>query len=367
MPFDPRGPKIPPPKTNVYASMAKARSAAFRPTFMPAPAKKPAPPALRISSSGLNSMLGANGMAYRTMMEHGIRNGYLPGQLSPQELGYLGSQGISDAQGNISSGSNMYRTIQNAGYVTAPGDDLATMGYFLPGTAIGRKMGAVPYYDPNGGYDPGGDGGGGGGGGEDAVQRAKFNESYSVEGAPSWWRGLTPDVWNPESEYMALVNSVLPFLSPEDQRASAQSLARMYPEFAGYGADANPGYAPPPTEMDSGAVSQYLSASRSKQIMSALERMVAASGRKKEDFGPGYSYFKQLASTLGSFGGAGESGTTRTQYQQLLGQLDPMLAESGGGQLGAYGAIAKMLTNPFFTAGQLGNVIFGTKANAQWF
>jgi hypothetical protein len=209
--------------------------------------------------------------------------------------------------------------------------------------------------------------GGGGGGGEAAAQIAKFNESYSVEGAPSWWRGFTPDVWNPESEYMTLVNSVLPFLSPEDQRASAQSLARMYPEFAGYGADANPGYLPPPTEMDSGSVNQFLSASRSQQITNALEKMAAASGRKKEEFGPGYSYFKQLASTLGEYGakGAGE-GITRTRYQQLLGQLDPMLAESGGGQLGAYGAIAKMLTNPFFSAGQLGNVIFGSP-NAKYF
>jgi hypothetical protein len=196
---------------------------------------------------------------------------------------------------------------------------------------------------------------------------AKFNESYSVEGAPSWWRGFTPDVWNPESEYMTLVNSVLPFLSPEDQRASAQSLARMYPEFAGYGADANPGYAPPPTEMGSESVNQFLSASRSQQITDALEKMAAASGRKKEEFGPGYSYFKQLAATLGDYGakGGGE-GITRTNYQQLLGQLDPMLAESGGGQLGAYGSIAKMLTNPFFTAGQLGNVIFG-QANSKFF
>jgi hypothetical protein len=223
-----------------------------------------------------------------------------------------------------------------------------------------------------GGSDNSGGGGGGGGGGgegspEAAAAIAKFNETYKLEGAPSWWRGFTPDVWNPESEYMTLVNSVLPFLSPEDQRASAQSLARMYPEFAGYGADANPGYAPPPTEMDSGSVQKYLSAARSQQVTGALEKMAQASGRKKEEFGPGYSYFKQLASTLGEYGAKGNGeGITRTRYQQMLGQLDPMLAESGGGQLGAYGAIAKMLTNPFFTAGQLGNVIFG-QANSKFF
>ena len=108
--------------------------------------------------------------------------------------------------------------------------------------------------------------------------------------------------------------------------------------------------------------------------MEALSNMISAAGKKEKDLGPGYGYLRQIADAMKDYGGTATEAQTRAQQTQLLGALDPLMAESKGDALSAYGGVARMVEAPFFSAGQLlpvqrlqdGSYLFG-KPNPQYY
>jgi len=83
--------------------------------------------------------------------------------------------------------------------------------------------------------DSGGGGGGyyygGGGGGGTGGRKVKYSPTYTMEGAPSWWMGMTPTALTGESAYFSLMNAMIPYMSPEDQRSTATYLSTVLPDY----------------------------------------------------------------------------------------------------------------------------------------
>jgi hypothetical protein len=193
-----------------------------------------------------------------------------------------------------------------------------------------------------------------------------WSDKYHVNGAPDWWRGKVPSRYDPQTEYATMLNSMLPYLSPEDQRYTASVLYRMYPDTFG-------GYNPETTNMPDipGTVETQerrlmTSAKRAKQLLGTLNMVKQASPAGTE-FGPGYAYLRQLASVMRDFGAKRNAGQTRQQYAQMAGALDPLAAETQGSQLSAFSELTRMLSQPYYTAGRVtptsqlenGQTVFG--------
>lgn len=226
----------------------------------------------------------------------------------------------------------------------------------------------------------GGGVGGGVGGGMQAPQMPAapapitWSDKYTVPGAPTWWRGLMPSQWTPETEFASIVNSLIPFLSPEDQRQMGSYLSRLFPEGFNIYNPERVQYTFPQEEVTSADRQRFLSAQHAQRTLEALDKVKAASGKEEKDLGPGYKYVRQIAQAMKDFGGTSEGVQTRRQTRDLFSTLDPLLAESKGEALGAYGEIARAMTQPFFSAGRLvdvardeqGNWTFG-RANRKWF
>ena len=246
---------------------------------------------------------------------------------------------------------------------------MAAQGYVDP-----AQMAAMSSSNQQGGgYTLPGSGGVGAGGGDGEVD-VKWSVGYTLDGAPDWWKGYTPDQVTPMSSYAAAVNAMIPFLSPEDQRTVASSLSRLYPDaFGGYDPQSQ-GFPVPPT-LTGEDRTKYLSASRGMGAEYALDLLGRAMGDK--DLGEGYEFLSDLANALSNFGAEGDygvtggtwgdgnyygfpdmdelrdGGMTRLGHRQMMSAIDPLLAETQGEQLGAYAAIARMLSMPFFSGGTL--------------
>ena len=181
-----------------------------------------------------------------------------------------------------------------------------------------------------------------------------WEEKYHVEGAPDWWRGMIPSRYDPQSEYAAMLNSMIPFMSPEDQRYTASVLYRLYPKFfASYSSfAANETIPQAPTDLSTQQRQYMGSYQRAQAILDTLEKVKQVSGNPK--LGPGYAYVKELGSVLRDYSSrnAGNS-QTRQQYQQMMGALDPLMAEGQQENLSAFSALTRMLTQPYYTAGQV--------------
>ncbi len=88
------------------------------------------------------------------------------------------------------------------------------------------------------------------------------------------------------------------------------------------------------------------SANRAQQSIGSLDAMSRALyGGNEHELGAGYEYLKQVAATLGE----GGNDPSRAERLQVLGALDPMLAQSQGGELGAFSSMAQALASPFYT------------------
>lgn len=223
-------------------------------------------------------------------------------------------------------------------------------------------------------------GGGEGGGYTEPVEPAPvpitWSEKYQLPGSPEFWKGMMPSQWTPETEFAAMSNALMPYLSPEDQRSLGSNLARLFPDAFGNYSPEKAAYPEPQAPGIAPATSTYFqSAQRAADVLSALDKMKEVSGQDESKFGPGYQYLRHLADTMKDFGApTGAQNMSRRQMVNLFGALDPLLAEGKGQQLGAYEGLAKSLTQPFFTAAQLlnvgkdesGNWVFG-KANKSWF
>lgn len=202
--------------------------------------------------------------------------------------------------------------------------------------------------------------------GEPSLPPITWSEKYQASGAPDWWRGLVPSRYDPQTEYATMLNAMMPYMSPEDQRYTASVLYRMYPEqFAGYNPETTK-MPPIPGEMTTDERREMTSRRRAKDMLGILETIKQVSGKDAE-FGPGYNYLRQLASTMRDFGGKKDAGQTRQQFAQMMAALDPLTAETQGSQLSAYSSLTRMLSQPYYTAGAVtptsqlenGQTIFG--------
>jgi hypothetical protein len=110
---------------------------------------------------------------------------------------------------------------------------------------------------------------------------------------------------------------------------------------------------PVPPQITSALRGQFDASERARGLAAALETMVRAAGKDPTKMGPGYSYLRQIADAMQDFGGVPGGGQSRANYAAMLGALDPLMAESKDGGLSAFGPIARMLTQPFFSAGVL--------------
>ena len=251
--------------------------------------------------------------------------------------------------------------LTDLGYSTPESQQQAMAEIFAAGYTydqfIADFFGTPSTQSPGGGgaggfISPISEGGGGGGG---VPRSATFSAyDYTVPGAPSWWKALSPDVINPVSEYQTLSNLLLPFLSPEDQRTVATNLFQSNPEqFAHLNPELLAGVAPA-QEITPQLRTQYFTGERATKALESFDELLRVSGKAATDFGPGYNFLRGLADTVKDFGlTSGASQLSETQQGQLLSSLDPMLAQTESRELSAFGPIARSFVNPFFSAGSL--------------
>lgn len=206
-------------------------------------------------------------------------------------------------------------------------------------------------------------GGGGGGWGK-----------YNLDNAPEWWKGRASGS-SADRQFASVMNALIPFMSPEDQRTAASTLSRMFKQFESYNPLTNQGLTPPvPSEITDATKDPYESRQRAMQMLDAIQRMGKA-GKIKTGTGQkvpaGVAWLQQIADVLQDFGiGGATENLTSAQVQQLRAALDPLLAEGkgSGSKVSQYAEIARMITEPFFSAGQLwptsqgagGQFVYGT-------
>lgn len=202
-----------------------------------------------------------------------------------------------------------------------------------------------------------------------------WSEKYQLEGAPTWWKGMVASQHTPETEFATIMNTLIPYLSTEDQRQFASSLSRLFPDAFGHYSPEKSDLGTPKGMITPEQEQYFLSQKRAQDILGAMDKMKEATGKSDKDFGPGYEYVRQLAATMKDFGAReGYARPTRSQVVKLYSAFDPMLAEGKGEKLGAYGEMARSLAQPFFGAGSLipvqkdqaGNWIFGEN-NKKWY
>lgn len=273
--------------------------------------------------------------------------------------------------------------------------------------------------------DQGAAGGGGGGGGpyfpaptsSTQAQNVKWTETQmDVPGAykPTWWKAVKPSEVNEQTSLMLAMNTMIPYLSPEDQVTMANQLYNMDPDqFSFYKPDtipdittvsedvaryrANSGTGPPLVNLPVGDIpgyqgprdpegqpltppeqgveaaltdqikNYYMSGDRAREARRALSSMREATvGGNRDKLGPGYEWLQNVLGAIEARGATGGERTNRRSQLAIKGAVDPFLNQAKGGSLAPYGGLGQMLVSPFFSAGQLspmaqsgGRPIFG--------
>ena len=204
--------------------------------------------------------------------------------------------------------------------------------------------------------------------------------SYDVPGGnkPGWWVNLQPvdpkDAERPDVQYLMMLNSTLPYLSPEDQRnAAAQIYTTAADAFSAYKPEKISAIAPINLETQlASPVAQaagtpvideayFGSSQRASEALQALSNMREATVQgNRWKLGPGYTWLQSLLGAMGATRDLSPNNgqrLTATQTLQMLGQLDPLLAQGQSSEIGPAANIGKLLAQPFFSGGN----IFGPK------
>lgn len=248
------------------------------------------------------------------------------------------------------------------------------------------------------GADLGGGGLGGGGGGLSVpegpaelpdistIKWKQGNFNLKDSKAPNWWKSLVPenaaDMERPDVAYVAMLNTMIPYLSPEDQKRAAGLIYETVggAHFGHYEkvdvqapitratANLSPGQNLPVIDTQ-----YYQSASRGSGAVDALsqlrEQTVGGNREKIGGTGIGYRFLQDLLAQIEQFGGKPGEGQTRSQQLAMQGALDPLFAQLNSPEIGPVGAIAQMLGTPFFSQGSLspfsrqGNRVFFGQPN----
>ena len=201
-----------------------------------------------------------------------------------------------------------------------------------------RYMETLMAGDVGAGTD-GGTGGYPSAGGYPSMPRAPVEITWSTfdyrpKNAPSWWKAMKPSATGPEIEQIAMMNMMIPFLSPQDQRAVASRLAIALPkQFGEYGkADIPSRYEPSEQQQE-----YMLSAQRASEAMSAAAAYSKAMG--KEEMGSPYQFMQQV---LGGIRAEVPTGgrMSRGQYMGLMERMAPLYGDT------SMGGMAQMLAEP---------------------
>jgi hypothetical protein len=197
---------------------------------------------------------------------------------------------------NIGAGSS-------AGNITAWDDESASaaMEAGLTGQGNLAIYGGGPPTSTGGGpwYPGAGESGGGGG-----KQKFKWEDAYDVAGAPDWWKGLIHKGMKNEDKYGMMYNALLPFMSRADQNYSTSHLSRNYNKEKLWGT-----YTPANRGLDSEAPDittadqRWMEGSeRAQGMLSSLQAMAGATGKKFKEFGKGGEWLSTIAQTLKQYG-----------------------------------------------------------------
>jgi hypothetical protein len=205
--------------------------------------------------------------------------------------------------------------------------------------------------------------------------------------APSWWKPMIPqdakDAERPDVQQLMYLNSLIPYMSPEDQEraanmmygAAADAFSFYKPERTGINipvsketallsergtTGAFPVQAEEPSEHRIGPVGPqplqvidedyFRSPLRAKGMRSMLSQLREQTvGGERWKLGPSYTWLQEVVGALEEY-----AGPARSQQLALRGALDPIISQAqGGDQVGAAAAVAQMLASPFFSQGQL--------------
>lgn len=287
--------------------------------------------------------------------------------LSPSAPGGIGPSSQAVESGEF---SELKRLAPHAGSGIGLGDiPQGGFGAIEPG--LGDSDITSTSVDDGGATGSGGGGGSGGGSGGalPSPPSLEWKPTYNIEGAPEWWQGLTPTALTPSSELASLMNSMIPFMSPEDQRATAQQLSRAFPDAFNQYDPEQQEFGPIPTEITSELQQQFESTDRARQALGALTNMAQSAGFTPDNFGPGYEFLRQVLDVQADLGGGGEfrarvpeaeaperaatERQTRQQRAQVRQSLEPLLGELKGRALQAFQPLVERLTQPGFSAGPL--------------
>jgi hypothetical protein len=161
---------------------------------------------------------------------------------------------------------------------------------------------------------------------------------------------------NADTEYLASLNLLIPFLSPEDQKTVASTIYQMDAKNFGHLDPEKITVTPENDPLSDKTEVEFTASDRARKALAAMTSLASAVGKKDSELGPGYRYLRSIIDVADKFGAKDMlNRQTRAQYQQMLAALDPLLAESQGtsGTLAPYGSLVKMLSQPFFSMGQL--------------
>lgn len=241
----------------------------------------------------------------------------------------------------------------------------------VPVTEPAASSGPSWSYGGNNAYDYYNQSSGGGGGDTETAPDITWSEFDSGVGAkPDWWKAMKPSAVNDATEFLASLNMMIPFLSPEDQKAVASNIYTQDAKNFGHLNPEKIQFLVSDPNLPTQTRRLFTDALRAQQAMAALTSLAGAVGKKDEELGLGYRYLRSILNLGNQFGGnsAQGSGQTRQQYINMMSALDPLVAQAKTPQLAPYESLVKMLTTPFFTNGSLvplskdanGRVIFGT-------
>jgi hypothetical protein len=208
--------------------------------------------------------------------------------------------------------------------------------------------------------------------------------------APPWWRPLKVDLkdpeekgkeaenaeWNQKALLVGAMNSVLPFMSPEDMRTTVDEIQFLFPGsklFQNYGTlDQRPiegdpyggpaseddfaafqGRAFPknPETIDAATRNLFTSKGRAENLLASIRKFAAASSLNV-DQSEGVRFLVDLAQAQHRFGSEGGEGQSSLQASRLETALKPLIAR-GQGDLAPFLNLANMIVSPTFTAGDL--------------
>lgn len=193
--------------------------------------------------------------------------------------------------------------------------------------------------------------------------------TFDVPGGnpPDWWVGLLPtnnaDAERADVQALMMLNTLIPYLSPEDQKRAASQLYTT-------AADAFSYYKPNvieatsvPVDMTTARLSSqdlsvidtdwYSGTERAEGITNILSQMREATVEgNRWQLGPGYTWLQSIAGALEEHS-PDEGGMTRSGYQAFLGALDPIMGMGGTQEIGPVAALGQMLAQPFFSQTQL--------------